>query len=111
MMATAIANWETLPAVFPRKGISRKAFSGKNSMMTMFEIKPGTDPDPHAHAHEQIVYIVSGRAEFVVGEEVLQLKAGELLVVPPNVAHSLKVIGNESVFNINVFSPIRSEYA
>jgi quercetin dioxygenase-like cupin family protein len=110
-MATVVANWNTLPAAFPRPGISRKGFSGKNSMMTMFEIKPGTPPDPHSHAHEQIVYIVSGRAEFVVGEEALQLKAGDLLVVPPNVPHSLLVIGNESVFNINVFSPIRSEYA
>jgi quercetin dioxygenase-like cupin family protein len=104
------ANWDTLPAVFPRTGISRKAFSGVNSMMTLFEIKPGTDPDPHVHTHEQLVYIVSGKAEFVVGEEVLQLKAGDLLLVPPNVLHSLKVIGNDPVLNINVFSPIRNEY-
>jgi quercetin dioxygenase-like cupin family protein len=110
-MATTIANWNTLPAAFPRDGISRKAFSGKNSMITMFEIQPGTAPDPHSHAHEQLVYIVSGKAEFVVGEEVLKVKAGDLLVVPSNVPHSLKVIGSEPVLNINVFSPIRNEYA
>ena len=106
-----IANWETLPAAFPRPGISRRAFSGKNCMMTLFEIKPGTPPDPHSHAHEQLVYIVSGSANFVVGEEAFKLKAGDLLVVPPHVPHSLEVIGDEPVLNINVFSPIRNEYA
>ena len=105
-----VANWDTLPAAFPRQGISRRAFSGKNCMMTLFEIKPGTPADPHSHEHEQLVYIVSGHAEFVVGEEAVKVKGGDLLVVPPNVPHSLKVIGNEPVLNINVFSPIRDEY-
>ena len=104
------ANWGTLPAAFPRKGISRKAFYGKSSMMTYFEIQPDADPDPHTHEHEQLVYIIKGEVEFVVGEEVLHMKAGDLVVVPPNVLHSLKVIGSEPVLNINIFAPIRNEY-
>jgi quercetin dioxygenase-like cupin family protein len=104
------ANWDTLPGVAPRKGVIRKVFSGKNSMMTLNEIKAGTTPNLHSHPHEQLTYILSGEAEFVLGKEVLRLKAGDLLLVPPNVPHSLKVIGNETVLNMDVFSPVREDY-
>jgi quercetin dioxygenase-like cupin family protein len=105
-----LSNWESLPGVAPRQGVIRKAFSGKNSMMTLNELKPGTTPWLHSHPHEQLTHILSGVAEFVLGDEVLTLKAGDLLLVPPNVPHSLKVIGDETVLNIDVFSPIREDY-
>jgi quercetin dioxygenase-like cupin family protein len=40
----------------------------------------------------------------------MNLKAGDLLLVPPNVPHSMKVIGNETVLNLDVFSPAREDY-
>jgi quercetin dioxygenase-like cupin family protein len=103
-------NWDTLTGVVARKGVIRKVFGGKNSMMTLNEIKADTQPALHSHPHEQITYIVSGCAEFVLGDEVLQVKAGDLLLVPPDVPHSLKVVGDETVLNIDVFSPIREDY-
>jgi quercetin dioxygenase-like cupin family protein len=105
-----MSNWDTLSGVTPRPGVVRKAFSGKNSMMTLNEIKPGTAPWLHSHPHEQLTHILSGKAEFVLGDEVLTLKAGDLVLVPPHVPHSLKVIGDETVLNIDVFSPIREDY-
>src|SRR5208283_2929557 len=99
------SNWDRLPGVVARPGVIRKVFTGKNSMMTLNEIKPGTIPNLHSHPHEQITYIVSGAGEFVLGDQVLTLKAGDLLLVPPNVPHSLKVIGEETVLNLDVFSP------
>lgn len=105
-----LTNWDTLQGVMPRPGVVRKALTGKNSMMTLNEIKPGTTPWLHSHPHEQLIYIVSGRAEFVLGNEVLTLKAGDLLLVPPGAPQSLKVIGDETVLNIDIFSPIREDY-
>jgi quercetin dioxygenase-like cupin family protein len=103
-------NWDSLPGVAPRQGVVRKVFAGKNSMLTLNEIKAGTTPNLHSHPEEQLTYILSGEAEFVLGEEVLKLRAGDLLLVPPNVPHSLKVIGHETVLNMDVFSPIRQDY-
>ena len=103
-------NWDALPRVVVRKGVSRKVFSGKNSTMVLNEIEPGTEPRLHAHPHEQLLYIMSGAAEIVLGDQVLQLKAGDVLLVPPDISHSLRVLGDEAVLNLDVFSPIREDY-
>ena len=103
-------NWDHLPGVVVREGVIRKAFGGKNSTVTLNELKPGTQPNLHSHPHEQITYIVQGEAEFVLGDEVLKLKRGDLVLVPPNVPHSMKVLGKETILNIDVFSPRREDY-
>jgi len=103
-------NWKTLPGTLARPGVVRKAFGGKNSTVTLNELKPGTQPNVHSHPHEQITYILQGEGEFVLGGEVMILTAGDLLLVPPNVPHSMKVIGSETVLNLDVFSPAREDY-
>ncbi|MGA2989513.1 MAG: cupin domain-containing protein [Candidatus Korobacteraceae bacterium] len=105
-----LGNWSTLPGTVPTEGVLRKVFTGKKVMMVLNEIKPGTQVNPHSHSHEQLLYIVSGSAEVVLGEEVLTMKAGDLMLVPPDVSHSLQVISKESVLNIDVFSPIREDF-
>ncbi len=103
-------NWNTLERAKAREGVTRRVFSGDNSMMVLNEIAPEAAPALHAHAHEQLTYMIKGQAEFVLGDEVLYLQEGDVLLVPPNIPHSLKVLGNEPVLNLDVFSPIREDY-
>jgi quercetin dioxygenase-like cupin family protein len=72
---------------------------------------PGHEPKPHQHAYEQIVYILDGEMDFHVGEEIRRVKAGELIVIPPNVMHHGLVVGDKPAFNLDVFTPRRPEYA
>ena len=39
------------------------------------------------------------------------LEPGGLLVVPPDAEHWGEVVGNETVLNLDVFTPKRAEYA
>jgi quercetin dioxygenase-like cupin family protein len=68
---------------------------------------PGHQPRPHAHSHEQIVYIIAGKVRFHLGGAVYVLGAEELLVIPPDVEHWAEVIGDDPVLNIDVLSPRR----
>jgi len=104
------ANWNTIPRVKARDGVTRRVFSGKNSMMVLNEIYPSAHPALHHHPHEQLTYILEGESEFVIGDEVLQLKAGDVVLVPPNVPHSSKTTSAEPVLNLDIFSPIREDY-
>jgi quercetin dioxygenase-like cupin family protein len=106
----AAQNWSNIDKVVVRTGVSRRVFSGKNSMMALNEIAPGTTPNAHSHPHEQLVYIVQGECDFMVGDKIFALKAGGLVVVPPGVSHSLKNTGSETCLNLDVFSPIRDDY-
>jgi quercetin dioxygenase-like cupin family protein len=104
------ANWDTIPEETARAGVTRKVFSGKNSMMVLNKILPSASPALHHHPHEQLTYILEGESEFVLGDEVLNLKAGDVVLVPPDVPHSSKTVSAIPVLNLDIFSPIRDDY-
>jgi hypothetical protein len=85
-----------------REGVERKAFSGDGATVAL----SGAGAWP-----EQIAYIISGRMDFFLEDEVFHLRAGSMLVVPPNARHWGQVVGDEPVLNLEVFTPRRSEYA
>ena len=104
------ANWAKISRVQARGGVTRRVFSGKNSMMVLNEIMPSAKPALHDHPHEQMTYIIEGTCRFVIGDEVIEMGAGDLILIPPNIRHSLEVTGNKPVLNMDVFSPIREDY-
>lgn len=104
------ANLDQLPLEVVRKGVSRKVFSGEKATVCMNYLEPGHEPRPHSHPHEQIAYIISGRCEFHVGDEVIPMGPGDVLVIPGGVTHHAVVVGDEVVVNLDVFSPRRDEY-
>lgn len=104
-------NWNETPWVPVRDGVERKAFSGDGATLALHRLKPGHEPKPHSHEHEQIAYILAGTIRFTVGDEEHIVKAGGLLVIPPHVVHWGEVVGDEDVINLDVFTPRRPEYA
>ena len=104
-------DWETIPWEPVREGIVRKAFSGTGATVALNRLMPKHKPNPHKHTYEQIVYIIAGRIRFYVGDETVELGPGGLLQIPGNVMHWGEVIGDEPVLNLDVFTPVREEYA
>ena len=45
-------------------------------------IAPGKNNELHRHAHESLFYVISGKAEVQIGEDVLALEAGGVAFVP-----------------------------
>ena len=68
---------------------------------------PSAKPAIHRHPHEQLTYIIEGTGRFFIGDEVVEMAAGDLILVPPDVPHGLEVTSKEPVLNLDVFSPIR----
>ena len=94
-----------------RPGVTRRVFTGDRATLAFTTLGPGHTANPHSHPHEQIVYILSGSARFVVGDEETVLGAGDMLVVPPGVEHFAETLGEEPVVDLSVFGPRRDEYA
>lgn len=105
-----IANWGNMSRIQGGPGITRRVFSGKRCMMVLNEIMPSARPSLHHHPHEQLTYIIKGSAEFILGNELMNLGEDDVVLVPPNVPHQLKVTSDEPVLNLDVFSPIREDY-
>ena len=42
--------------------------------------------------------------------ETIEVGPGEILLIPPLAAHSAEVLGEETVLDYDIFSPIRSDW-
>lgn len=103
-------DWESLPKEEVRKGVVRSGFRGDNVLLVMNWLEPGMDVRPHKHPFEQVVYIVRGHVRFHVEDEVLEGGPGSVIRIPPNALHYAEPVGDETVWNLDVFSPIREDY-
>ena len=63
----------------------------------------------HAHANEQMAVVLSGHIRFILpehggrAEKVVELKGGQVLVLPANVPHGAEAL--EDTLILDVFSP------
>lgn len=85
---------------FPISSVSGAA----STAVVYFELDPGEHTGMHTDSAEEIVLILSGRAEAIVGDERGELSAGGLGLVPALVPHDVRNIGEETVRVIGFFS-------
>lgn len=108
--STKVYGWKRLPRESVRDGVSRTAFRGDNALMVMNWLEPGMEKKPHSHPFEQLAYVVSGRVRFEIGNDVVEVGAGEVVRIPPDVIHCGEAIGNDVALNLDVFAPVREDY-
>jgi quercetin dioxygenase-like cupin family protein len=76
----------------------------KSTAVVYFEIEPGNRLGTHTDSAEEILLILQGTAEASLGDEQGQLSAGEMVLVPAMVPHSLRNVGEETVRVVGFFS-------
>ena len=76
----------------------------KNTAVVYFEIESGHRLGVHADSAEEIVLILEGEAEAMVGDERGRVSAGEIAVLPAMVPHGFRNIGDETVRVVGFFS-------
>jgi quercetin dioxygenase-like cupin family protein len=103
-------NWDEMPTEQVTDFFSRKMVVGENEMLCWLELKPGCKVPEHRHIHEQISHVLKGRLRFTLGKETIEVGPGEILLIPPNQSHSAEVIGDETVLDYDIFSPIRRDW-
>jgi mannose-6-phosphate isomerase-like protein (cupin superfamily) len=90
----------------------RSAYRGDNSLVVFNTIDPDlVRPEPHHHPFDQIVLIAEGHAVFEVNGEQYQCPPRSIMRIPPNLPHTGWPVGRKTVLNIDVFAPMRADYA
>lgn len=92
--------------IFP--GFHARVVHSARTSESWVEAQAGASFPEHHHPHEQIVNVLEGELEIVVGSETHRLTSGQLLVIPPGVPHSGRAITHCRV--LDVFAPTRDEY-
>ena len=88
--------------------LTRQFVSGEKGMAARIMLKKGCVVPEHSHPNEQIAMILSGALEFMVAGESVIVRAGELIVLPPNVPHSATAL--EDTEDIDFFCPPRQDW-
>ena len=91
--------------------IGRKLVTGERIMLAHVYLKEGALVPQHHHENEQVTYILEGALRFWIGEDREQevdVRAGEVLHIPPNVPH--EALALEDTLDVDIFSPPRQDW-
>jgi len=88
--------------------LTRQYVSGEKGMVARILLKKGCIVPEHSHPNEQIALVVSGALEFFVDGRSIIVRAGEIIVLPPNVPHAATAL--EDTEDIDFFSPPRQDW-
>jgi len=103
--------WDSMAKEKVTDAIDRRLVTGERTMLAHVYLQQHSVVPTHSHDNEQFTYILSGALRFFLGpdgEEEVVVRAGEVLVIPPNLPH--RAIALEDTVDLDVFTPIRQDW-
>lgn len=103
--------WSDMPKEKVTDQISRRLVTGQGMMLAHVYLAKGAVVPKHQHHNEQITYILEGALRFWIGEhgeEVVDVRAGEVLHIPSNVWHKAEAL--EDTLDVDIFDPPRQDW-
>ena len=67
--------------------------SGREVIQVRVDLEPGYVFPSHTHPGEEIIYVIEGTWEYVIGGKPVTAGAGDVLFVPAGTIHSAKNVG------------------
>lgn len=85
-----------------RDGVETRMYASSETgarQLTVFEqwCAPGAGAPPHLHAVEEVLRIIEGQAEMIVGSDREMCDAGATIVIPAGVAHAFTNTGSDTL--------------
>lgn len=93
----------------PEPGLTRRVLAHSERLMLVEHHMTGDWVGTrHAHPHDQLVYVISGRLQFSAAGETFDVAAGDSLVVRGGIEHQAHALEPSVV--LDVFTPYRADY-
>ncbi|MCI9044892.1 MAG: cupin domain-containing protein [Peptococcaceae bacterium] len=105
--------FQNLPAQAMTPEVSRKLLAYQEGeggyTVNLMQAKAGAQAPAHSHPHQQVVYIISGRGDFLCGQETQTLTAGDVVQIAADVPHTFVSVAEDAVW-LEFFTPAREDY-
>jgi quercetin dioxygenase-like cupin family protein len=88
--------------------LQRQYLCGNNVTFVKWIAKKGAVVPLHHHVNEQVTWITEGAAEAYSQGRKYTLRAGDIMIIPPNVPHEFVFV--EDTINIDIFAPGRQDW-
>src|SRR5205085_5567421 len=79
---------------FPRAGIGISVF--------VVRTPPGKSVELHVHPYSETFVLLEGSGRWTAGDEVVELRPNQMLVVPPETPHGFRNTGEQSLLVVSV---------
>lgn len=90
-------------------GVKRKILAyGEELMSVEVVFEKGAVGAMHTHPHVQISYVLEGKFEATIGDEVQIIGKGDTYITAPDVPHGVKCL--EAGALLDVFTPMRADF-
>ena len=107
-MPARLHRWDEIALDKITELMSQKLVTGANQMLAQTYLKQGALVPVHAHASEQMTYVLQGALKFrVEGEEII-VREGEVIHIPASASHQAEAL--EDTFQLDIFSPPREDW-
>jgi quercetin dioxygenase-like cupin family protein len=93
--------------IFP--GVHIRTAALQKMMISIVDLEPHSVVEEHAHPHEQVGILLSGKVIFTIGDEQKTLHPGDTWCIPGGVRHKVITL-DEPAKALDVFCPVREEY-
>lgn len=70
--------------------VSKTLLDKKTGTLTLFSFDAGQGLSEHTSPYDATVHIIEGEAELTIGGKQVKAKAGELVIMPASVPHSVR---------------------
>jgi len=100
--------WETMPEEELNPLLSRRAIHTTAMTIARLYLKATAVVPTHHHANEQVSMVEKGALEFNLAGEERIVRAGGMVVIPPDVPHSVRAL--EDSIAVDVFTPRRDDW-
>ncbi len=104
----SLHNFNDIPPEQLNPLLTRQFISGSQSMLARIVLKKGCTVPEHSHPNEQLAFILEGALRFHIAGQIHDVRAGGVLVIPPDVPHS--AVALEDTVDIDVFTPPRQDW-
>jgi quercetin dioxygenase-like cupin family protein len=101
-------NWDAISEEIMNPLLSRRVIHTEQMTVARLWLGKGAVVPLHQHVNQQVTMLQSGALEFEMGGEKFVLKAGDVLVIPPNLPHS--VVAIEESTATDLFTPAREDW-
>jgi quercetin dioxygenase-like cupin family protein len=106
---SSFAPLQNLPPIVLADGIQARAVNGERITMAVVDLAPNAISPEHRHENEQLGFVIRGSMTMRIGDEVLELRAGDTYNIPSDVEHGAAA-GAEGCTVTDVFAPVRRDW-
>ncbi|MCK5076280.1 MAG: cupin domain-containing protein [Calditrichia bacterium] len=100
------SSWEKVDAENVDPKVKQQIFTTDNIMVVRYVYDPGLHFPEHSHPQEQTTIVEKGRLIYSIDGEDVELNAGEILTIKPNVKHGTVTPPDITSVAISIFTPV-----